>query len=250
MADQPIYLLRFLDVGVEWTYTDSYQFEDFQGKTYTPTLMSVGKVEDNKQEEKQNLEIKLPVSNPFVQSYLKRFVGGQTDVWLYKKVGEETTIVYIGRVANIKPEENEATIIIGSLASEVTRPSGNLPLQLHCTNFLYDDRCGLNPDDFKVEGLIATASGVTLTASEFATEADGYFTGGLLIVNNERTMIEYHVGDTIKVFLPLSFNPTGLSFVAYAGCDRSLDTCQNKFNNILNYFGAPYTPKENPFEKG
>jgi hypothetical protein len=31
------------------------------------------------------------------------------------------------------------------------------------------------------------------------------------------------------------------------GCNRTLDHCQNRFNNLINYGGFPYVPIKSPF---
>ena len=36
----------------------------------------------------------------------------------------------------------------------------------------------------------------------------------------------------------------------FAGCDHTVDTCDQKFDNVINYGGWPYVPSKNPFESG
>jgi hypothetical protein len=43
--------------------------------------------------------------------------------------------------------------------------------------------------------------------------------------------------------MPLPVAPaTGTAFTAYAGCDKSMATCQGKFNNVINFKGMPFIP--------
>jgi uncharacterized phage protein (TIGR02218 family) len=42
---------------------------------------------------------------------------------------------------------------------------------------------------------------------------------------------------------PLDYVPTaGDSFVVYKGCDKSMTTCQSRFNNLANFRGFPFVP--------
>jgi len=42
---------------------------------------------------------------------------------------------------------------------------------------------------------------------------------------------------------PLPFAPAfGDAFTVYAGCDRTLATCQGRFNNKANFRGFPFVP--------
>lgn len=48
---------------------------------------------------------------------------------------------------------------------------------------------------------------------------------------------------TITLFLNMPFNVSiGDQLELYAGCDKQITTCINKFNNVLNYRGEPYVP--------
>jgi hypothetical protein len=49
----------------------------------------------------------------------------------------------------------------------------------------------------------------------------------------------------ISLWQALPYAPApGDQFTAYPGCDKSVFTCQNKFNNLLNFGGFPFIPNE------
>lgn len=43
---------------------------------------------------------------------------------------------------------------------------------------------------------------------------------------------------------------TGATLRFYAGCNHSVVTCKDKFNNVNNYGGCPFVPTRNPFSTG
>ena len=45
-------------------------------------------------------------------------------------------------------------------------------------------------------------------------------------------------------------SPIGSAISLSEGCDLSPETCRDKFDNIINYGGAPFVPSKNIFRKG
>ena len=96
----------------------------------------------------------------------------------------------------------------------------------------------------------------TDTAAGFATTlpaGQNYFAYGTLAMETgacagETRPIAFNSGPTIygnriQLQIPLSVPPSvGDVFVAYAGCDKTLGTCQNKFNNLGRFAGYPFIP--------
>jgi hypothetical protein len=40
---------------------------------------------------------------------------------------------------------------------------------------------------------------------------------------------------------------SGAEVRAYAGCNRTLDECKTRFDNVANFGGMPFIPTKNPF---
>ncbi|MFH3651569.1 phage BR0599 family protein, partial [Acinetobacter baumannii] len=52
-----------------------------------------------------------------------------------------------------------------------------------------------------------------------------------------------HELDVLLLTLPLLENPeVGQRIKVYPGCDKRLETCQNRFNNFSRFRGAPFIP--------
>jgi uncharacterized phage protein (TIGR02218 family) len=50
-------------------------------------------------------------------------------------------------------------------------------------------------------------------------------------------------GGIVTPFLPLPSPPApGDTVTLYAGCDRTMATCNSKFNNLANFGGQPFIP--------
>jgi uncharacterized phage protein (TIGR02218 family) len=76
----------------------------------------------------------------------------------------------------------------------------------------------------------------------------GYFDFGLLTMNSglnagfSREIKSYVPGQfVLQIAFPYLTVPGDL-YTAVAGCDKSLETCKTKFNNVVNFRGFPYIP--------
>lgn len=80
--------------------------------------------------------------------------------------------------------------------------------------------------------------------------ADDWYTGGLvtfLTGANAGLSMEVRKWTNatllLELFLPMTFPiDPGDRFIVYAGCNKTLDACRDKFDNVLNFRGEPYVP--------
>lgn len=168
--------------------------------------------------------------------------------WKYPWLGPIEQTVYFMGATQFNGEYWEAHLdgFTTNLKRDVGRTYGRM-----CDATLGDSRCTLNLAPFTFTGLTVTA--VLAPRQSFtssATQADAYFGYGNLTwtsgANAGLTVdIEYYInsGGTFQLLLytPSDFAP-GDTFTAVGGCDRTLPTCRDRFNNIINYQGFPAIP--------
>jgi uncharacterized phage protein (TIGR02218 family) len=95
----------------------------------------------------------------------------------------------------------------------------------------------------KVTFTITGDAGLTGRATEFFTNGVLTWTSGSN--NNDKYEIkQYTVAGstrTVNLFLPTTYPiQVGDTFSISAGCDKTLTTCKNKFNNVINFGGFPF----------
>lgn len=107
--------------------------------------------------------------------------------------------------------------------------------------------CGIDKTAFTFTGSVAS---VTVPKWKFnisgVSKPDGYFSNGYVkftggLNNGLSAVIKEHTGNLIELFLPTAFViAPGDTFQIFAGCDLTLATCRDKFNNVANFGGFPH----------
>ena len=77
---------------------------------------------------------------------------------------------------------------------------------------------------------------------------NGYYQNGVILFTSGKNInikrgIKYHTNGVLTLNLPLLYAPSvGDTFTVSAGCDKTMATCKNKFNNLANFGGTPFIP--------
>jgi len=79
---------------------------------------------------------------------------------------------------------------------------------------------------------------------------DNFLKYGKMISSTEVRSIVSNDAGSFTVRYSLQDLSVGDVVTVYAGCDKSVTTCKNKFDNISNYIGFPYVPTESAALKG
>ena len=119
-----------------------------------------------------------------------------------------------------------------------------------CRADLGDSRCGVTIASFTVTGTLTAVTSRRVFADSARTEANNYFRGGLLTwtggANAGRAMEvkAWTLGTTLfELVLPMpSAVAIGDTYSVHAGCDKTIATCRDVFNKVVNFRGEPYVP--------
>lgn len=122
-----------------------------------------------------------------------------------------------------------------------------------CRATLGDARCGVNLALHTVTGTVTTGVSRYEIVDSARSEASGIFSGGLIMFNSGanaglKMEVKEHtytptVGGRLVFVLPLPYAiAAGNSYSLSKGCDKTLGTCKQRFNNILNFRGEPHVP--------
>jgi uncharacterized phage protein (TIGR02218 family) len=124
-----------------------------------------------------------------------------------------------------------------------------------CTTELYSTMCKLVKATYTYDGTITYLSDdrTRVTAGIFDAFDSTYFTYGYIVCKNEYKYIIGHdkATQSISMISPFSKNIIVTdNFIVYAGCDKTVIMCADKFNNVENFYGFPYAPLESAVYMG
>lgn len=155
--------------------------------------------------------------------------------------------LFEGRI--IEPDLDRNSIQ-ANIASDLDELNVQMPRNLYqpsCSNTLFDAACGLLRENFMIQTTIETGSTTARILCQ-VNQPQGWFTQGVIEFLDggnaglKRT-IRIHESGTLLLTLPLLETPqAGQRIIVYPGCDKRLETCQNRFNNFSRFRGAPYIP--------
>lgn len=111
-----------------------------------------------------------------------------------------------------------------------------------------DSDCAVYEGSYQSFSSVSTVKKDRLTFETSLVVDDGYFDYGKLEwLSGDNTGIisevKWNIGSEIELQTKTPFSiQVGEFFTITAGCDRSYDTCMNKFGNVINFGGDPFIP--------
>lgn len=263
---RPKELYRFVEGSSVWTVTSADSSEVYNGETYVPVTIGRSEAESKNELSRANLQVTVDLDNAMGRRWMKNILDEVVSLTLFSKDGADVSVTWKGRLASVKPDVSSIELVFESIFTSLRRAGLRKRYQRSCPHVLYGRGCSLNKADWATAGkmLALSADGLTVTVPEAASFADGYFTSGMIEApDGTLRFITNHIGQFLTLIRPVSslgealINSGygvsyggfygGVSVNIYPGCDRTKETCNNKFNNLPNYGGFPFIPLKNPF---
>jgi len=243
--------------GVVLRFTDHNRNIEYEGETYQPTngAITTTAVQNKDGLDPPNIDIRGAISSDAITAddlraglYRGAVITEVIVDWMQPWAGKFTiekfdaldTTHDVGEVWSAKLES-----ILGRLKRRV----GHTYTKGCRWGRLGDDDCGVNLGSLSQ---FCTVDVVTKTRMAFTSDAssvDGYFTDGYVEwapgAGNENLKHEVKIFTAIggvvelQIKTPYDIN-SGDQFLIFPGCDRSVDICKTKFNNISNFGGFPF----------
>lgn len=154
-----------------------------------------------------------------------------------------------GKLGEIRDGRNSFVTELLGLSTLLSQPVGRVYTP-SCDADLGDARCTVNLAGFTVSGTVTGVTSKRAFADSARAEADGYFDGGKLTwTGGDNTGFVMEVkgflnsGGAFALQLPMPYTiQVGDTYTAVAGCDKTLATCKDVFNNVVNFRGFPSIP--------
>lgn len=178
-------------------------------------------------------------------------------LWDNQSAGK--VVVFVGKVGNIKWTQDGMQVEFVSSMKDLERVMGET-FTAGCRHELFGTAkagkvgfCGVNPASYTFTGTvgsITTAKWKFAYTGPAAAQPDGYFNNGVITFTSGLNAglsvpIKSNAGDVFELFLrSFAIIAPGDTFSVKAGCDKTLETCKTKFNNVANFGGFPHINAE------
>ena len=249
-----IYIWR--DGGQHWYYTSGDVSVVYDGNTYVPALIGRESVEYTADLEIPTLQVKVARNQQptveFIAMNPVEILWIEVAKLLRDQAPVEVGVVFVGQIRDVSIKGVQALANCVGLEFFLSQP---IPIQVYqpaCNNSLYDGRCGLTATDWAETATVVSMSSdsvtLVLSGAGFEAKEDGYYTRGYLELGAYRRMIVDHVqaDKAVQIRYRIPVLGVGSTVTVYAGCNLDVEMCRDKFDNMLNFFGQPYIPLENP----
>jgi uncharacterized phage protein (TIGR02218 family) len=159
----------------------------------------------------------------------------------------QPVIMFYGMASTVDANRSYVNVAVNSYTEKLNIKMPRNLYQPGCQHTLYGSGCGANRVTFMESGTVSSATTNTITPTSLAQSA-GYFDLGAVVMtsgvlNGELRTVKSWAGGVLKLVSPFTIAPSaGDTFKVYPGCDKTLTTCQNKFNNKANFKGFPFIP--------
>jgi uncharacterized phage protein (TIGR02218 family) len=184
-----------------------------------------------------------------------RWDNAKVEVWRVNwDAPAQRVLMRRGAIGQVRRGRLNFVAEVRSLAHVLNQTVGRT-FQHACDAELGDGRCGVDLDDpaYKGTGSVVSLTGDrSFTASGLGSFDPDWFTLGRLTwtsgANAGRTAeVAAHAlrsGDQHLALLEAPVRPIapGDDFVVRAGCDKRLETCRDRFANVVNFRGFPHIP--------
>lgn len=159
---------------------------------------------------------------------------------------DNCTIIYRGYICNYQDNgNNDISLSIISLMKKLINPIGNFYSQT-CRASLGDHECKFNLNNVKFTGTAREILSTDCFIGDHQKQIADYFKFGMIkfttgLNKDQIYSIKYENNGTIYCFSSFKSEvQNNDSYEIYAGCNKSFNTCKNKFNNVINFQGEPF----------
>ena len=239
------------DGGEHWYYTSGDVTVTYGGHDYVPATLTRGVAKYDSQLEVSTMQ----VSAQYAETPVIDFIAGNPIEILWIQISKlfrdqsplEAGVLFVGQVKNVAFKSAQANVTCVGFEHFLKMPIPLFRYQLSCNHHLFDSKCKVAKAGYKTTtNVTVDFTKMVLTSTDFGTQDSGYFTFGRIEFGGTYRTIVAHSGNNVTLAYKFKDLENDAAVDAYPGCDGQIETCRDKFNNVIQYLGFPYIPTENP----
>ena len=159
--------------------------------------------------------------------------------------------LFFGNASEVKPSRSAVVLTVSSQLELLNLDMPRNLLSPGCIHALFDTGCTLTQANYAAYDWVTAGSAMAVDSTGLNMPS-GYFTKGTILFTSgadtgETATIKQHTlangVNTFSLMTPMNAAPAiGDNFTAFPGCDKTMATCQARFDNLINFRGWPFVP--------
>lgn len=254
---EPVEIYEFRRNAKVWRYTSAEQDVTVDSEDYESASLQRSEISLSSERERDALTITCPRN--FAIAELFR-ASPKTDVISvtvrrFHRGDSEVATIWKGEVLNAQWKRGKAELRCDPVTASVERVGLQRLCQRNCGWVLYSEKlasgagCGVDKEDHKIDTTVTAIDGAVITLAALLAKP---YPGGFVEKedadgNFELRFIESADGLDLTLTQPFEDLAPTDSVTAYPGCDHTMDTCNDEYDNLPNYGGMPHMTQKNPF---
>lgn len=255
----PVELYEFARNSKVWRYTSAEEGVTVDEEVYEYANLRRSEISLSAERERDALTVTCPRNfqiADFFRASPKTDVISLT-VRRFHRGDSEIAVIWKGEVQGSQWKRGSAMAELRCepVTVSVERVGLQRLCQRNCGWVLYSQKlasgagCGVDKDDHKIDTTVSAIDGAVITLADLLSRpyAGGFVEKEDADGNFERRFIESADGTAITLTQPFEDLAPTDSVTAYPGCDHTMQTCNDVYENLPNYGGMPYMAQKNPF---
>ncbi len=251
----PIELYQFqLTVNQAFFLTSHDSEIVFNSQTYIPHQMQRAAVEQNTEIERQEIKIDIQRDAEVLESFVGFPPTQIMTLTIFRShlndPADEFVVVWKGRVLTVEWSGSQASMSCEPVFTSLKRPGLRRKYSAQCPHIHYGLECKVDNLAFRTIGTISAIAGNIVSAPEWAATGAEFYDGGYLQFDliHFRTVLNDDGAGNITLVTPFPVElEVGNVVDAFPGCRHDLEDCKDRYDNVNNYGGFPFSPDHNPF---
>lgn len=250
---RPVWLVEITRGTTTWRWTMGASDYGYGGEVFAASSLWCDELNYSSEVRKDDFTLQgFPLSDAATQALIEPAEEITTLTLRRGFVGDSEFVVSINNAVKTHHthQNKSVSLVFSTYAHDLNKRSAGFVAGRQCPWRLYDDNCGLNRPAFEEDGTCTSIIDGVADVNEASAHANGYYTGGIISFDGVRRMIVRHQGSELTLATPFPALAAAVPAAVQIapGCDKSLQTCLNRFDNIRRYGGFPQMT-DNPFQR-
>lgn len=231
------------------------------GITYQPWPIKNSDIHSAGDLDKSDITVSLAMQNALLSEFVAFPPSQVVNLTIFSGHTEDVATltdypaVWLGRVIAAEVEDNELRLRCSPVSSSIQRPGLRRNYQLGCPHVLFGPQCGAIKRAATIARTVGSRTSNTVTITAPITVNRTAYIGGTVewVASGKREVRTITNVSSDGSVLTLRGGTRGLqsghAISVILGCARTMAACLNIHNNIVNFGGQPFIPRENPLSQ-